>query len=199
MTTFLLIRHGENDVLSRALAGRAPGVHLNERGRKQAELLGRRLAGRGIGRILSSPMERARETAEPLARRLGLEIEICDSIIEIEYGAWTGKTMAELQTLEQWKQWNTLRSGTRPPGGESILEVQARTVGEIEKLRRAFPENTLALFSHGDPIRSALVYYLGMPLDMLQRLKISTASVSALKLGDWGAELHSFNETFDQE
>ena len=198
MTTFLLIRHGDNDVLSRALAGRAPGVHLNETGRKQAELLARHLAGRDIDRILSSPMERARETAEPLARRLGLEIEICDAISEIEYGAWTGKTMAEMQTLEQWKQWNTFRSGTRPPGGESILEVQARTVGEIEKLRRAFPEKTLALFSHGDPIRSILVYYLGIPLDMLQRLKIRTASVSVLKLSEWNAELHSFNETFDQ-
>jgi probable phosphoglycerate mutase len=195
MTTFYLIRHGDNDVLSYALAGRGPGVHLNANGQQQALRLAEHMADRGIDRIFSSPMERARETAEPLARKLGLKIEICEAITEINYGDWTGKTMVELEQVEGWKQWNTFRTGTRPPGGESILEVQARTVGQIEKLRRDFPNSSIALFSHGDPLRSTIVYYLGMPLDLIRRLKMNPASVTVLTINDWTAELHAFNLT----
>jgi len=198
MTTFYLIRHGDNDVLSYALAGRAPGVHLNTRGQQQALRLAEHLGGRAIDHIFSSPLERARETAEPLARKLGLKAEICDAITEINYGDWTGKTMTELEQMGGWKQWNTFRSGTRPPGGESILEVQARTVGQIEKLRRDLPNSSVALFSHGDPLRSALVYYLGMPLDLLRRLKLHPASVTVLAINEWTAELHAFNLTFEE-
>jgi probable phosphoglycerate mutase len=92
MTTFLLIRHGANDLVGKVLAGRTPGVHLNDPGRRQAEGLALRLANAGVQGVFSSPRERCRETAEPLARRLGLKVQIAGELQEIDHGAWTGQT-----------------------------------------------------------------------------------------------------------
>ncbi|HWH67867.1 MAG TPA: histidine phosphatase family protein, partial [Candidatus Sulfotelmatobacter sp.] len=96
MTIFYLIRHGENDWVGKAIAGRSPGVHLNAAGRQQAEQLAKQLAAHPIQQLFSSPLERARETAEPLARRLGLEVQIAPALTEMDFGQWTGKTLAEL-------------------------------------------------------------------------------------------------------
>ncbi len=195
-TTFYLVRHGDNDVLRHAIAGRRPGVNLNARGRLQAERLADALATHSIQQICSSPLERARQTAEPLAKRLNLPIQFSDELLEVDFADWTGKSMADLDQLDAWKQWTNFRTGARVPGGESIIEVQARMVREIERLCHAHPGQTVALFSHGDPIRTALIYYLGMPLDFIQRLAIRTASVSILSVDDQTARLHAFNLTF---
>jgi broad specificity phosphatase PhoE len=193
MALFYLIRHGENDLVGRGIAGRRPGTHLNAAGQAQAERLARHLSTFPIHHLFSSPMERARETAEPLARALGLPVEICEALNEIDFGDWTGKTFAELELQPAWKQWKTLRSLSRIPNGESMLEVQGRVVGELERLRRRYPDQHLALFSHGDPLRSAIAHYLGLPLDLAQRLEISPASVTVLSLGDWGVKLEGLN------
>ncbi len=195
MSTFLLIRHGENDLVGHAIAGRGPGIHLNETGRDQANRLADHLANSSIQQILSSPLERTRETAEPLAQRLGLPIQLSDRLLEVDFGDWTGKQIAELDRVGDWKQWNTWRSIGRIPNGESMFEVQARVVDEIEGLRRRFPDQKLALFSHGDPIRAAITYYLGMPLDMLLRLEISSASVTTFVVDDWTVRFHGINVT----
>ncbi len=195
-TVFYLVRHGDNDLLRHAIAGRQPNVHLNDRGRTQAERLGDELSIRSIEAIYSSPLERAYETAQPLARKLNLPIQTSNALIELDFAEWTSKSLPELEQLETWKQWKSFRTGARIPGGESILEAQARMVAEVERLRRQHPGRALALFSHGDPIRTVLLYYLGMPLDFLQRLAISTASVSILAVDDWGARLRVFNLTF---
>ncbi len=188
MTTFFLIRHASNDVLRTGIAGRQPGVHLNEQGRRQAESLAQCLASQGINHILSSPMERARETAEPLAKRLGLKVEVSPALNEVEFGDWTGRTFAELDQLPAWKQWNSLRSSARIPNGESMLRVQCRVVEEILRLKELWTEDTMALFSHGDPIRTAILYWLGMPLELVHRIEIRTASFSILSLDAWGAQ-----------
>lgn len=196
MTTFYLIRHAENDLVGKAIAGRAPGIHLNAEGRRQAQQLPERVAGYPIQHMFTSPLERARETAEPVAARLNLPLEISQPLIEIDFGDWTAKPIAELERMEEWRKWNTLRSAGRVPNGESMLEVQNRFVGEMERLRRLFPEQGIALISHGDPLRSALVYYLGMHLDMLLRIEISTASVSIISIDDWQARVLGVNLTF---
>ncbi len=193
MTTFLLIRHAENDLVGHSIAGRSPAVHLNPRGREQARHLAASLHEAGIQYIVSSPLERTRETAEPLAQKLGLEIEFAEALKEIDFGDWTGKRVAELDLLSEWQQWNTWRSLGRIPNGESMWEVQARIVGEIERLRRRFPAHKVAIFSHGDPIRAAITYYLGMPLDMLLRLEISSASVTTFVVDDWHVRFHGIN------
>ena len=185
------------DHLGKSLAGRRPRVSLNDRGRSEATWIADVLSRAGIQRIISSPLERCLETAAPLAQRLNLPAEVSTEITEVDFGDWTGMKMEELKTFEQWARYNTYRSGTRPPNGESIIEIQARMIGFVEKLSRQLPSRTFAIFSHGDPIRSVLTYYLGMPLDCLTRLEVSPGSYSILHLEPWGAEILAINRLPD--
>lgn len=198
MTTFYLIRHGSNDFAGKTLVGRTPGIHLNDTGRAEAERLANELAREPIQHLFSSPMERCRETAAPIAKRLNLEVQILDGLVEVEFGDWTGQEIAEMNSNELWQKWNTFRSGGRIPNGESIWEVQTRMVSVIEKLRRQFPDQVLALFSHGDPLRAAITYYLGMPIDFIHRLELSPASVSVLMIDDWTAKVQALNVRFGE-
>lgn len=194
MSCFYLIRHGSNDVLGKALAARLPNVHLNAQGREEARRTAEALKHKGITRIISSPLERTRETAGALAERLGLRIEIQEDIHEIGFGDWAGKTMTELESLPGWKAFNNYRSGTRIPNGELMLETQHRVVTRLERLRTEDPDAVFALFSHGDPIKVALGFYLGIPLDLLfSRLEISPGSYSVLRLEDWGPQILGVN------
>lgn len=195
MTEFLLIRHGDNDFLGHTLAGWMPGIHLNENGRAQAEWIADRLLHVPIRAIYSSPLERARETAEPLARRLGLEIRISDALGEVHLGEWTGRAFDELRNDPQWRRFNSFRSGARIPGGETMIEFQQRMLAAMEAIRREHPEGTVAVVSHGDPIRAVLCHYLGMPLDLIHRLEIEPASVSVIRLGDDWAQVLRINVT----
>jgi broad specificity phosphatase PhoE len=189
-----LVRHGSNDYLAKALlAGRSADVHLNEQGRAEAERLANELSLAGIQRIYSSPLERAVQTAEPTAQRLGLEIEISPDILEINFGDWTGRSLRDLDRDPAWKNFNLYRSGTRIPNGETMLESQNRMVGFIEKLFRENPNQTVAFFSHGDPIKSVFAYYLGIPLDLFTRIEISPGSYSILRLQPWGPQIIAIN------
>lgn len=193
MALFYLNRHGSNDWLGKGLAGRLPGVHLNAQGQAEAERLAAWLARRGIQRIISSPLDRARETAEPLARITGLNVEFSDSILEVDFGDWNGAVLAALNKDERWRLFTTYRSGTRIPNGELASEVQARVVQALDGWARESPDGVFALFSHGDPIRAALTYYLGMPLDLLTRMEVSPGSSSILKLEKSGPEVLGMN------
>jgi probable phosphoglycerate mutase len=193
-TTVLVIRHGYNDWVGRTLAGWTPGVHLNARGREQAERLAQRLAGVPIRVLYSSPLERTLETAEPLARQLGLEVRVCEALGELRLGEWTGRKLCDLENDPLWRRFNTQRSTTRIPGGELTLEVQARMVNALEGIRREHPDSVVAVFSHGDPIRSLLLHYLGMPLDLMHRIEIEPASVSVVALHEWGPQVMRMNE-----
>jgi probable phosphomutase (TIGR03848 family) len=195
MATFYLIRHAANDMVGTAIAGWTPGVSLNAEGRAQAERLGWKLLGRGITRIYSSPLERALETAAPVARALGLKVEVRDALGEVRFGEWTGKRVADLESLPRWRFFNQYRSGTRAPGGELAAETQARIAAELECLRARHPSETIAAVSHADVIRAALAYYLGMPIDLYQRIEVAPASFSVLELNDWGPRILSLNES----
>lgn len=196
MTTFYLIRHGSNDYFSHTLVGRKPGIHLNEAGRRESEELAEHLAAENIQKIFSSPLERCRETAEPLARRTGLKIELSDPLIEVNFGDWTGKLFRELETDERWRQWNAFRTGARIPNGETMLQVQSRTAGLVLALRQEFREQRIALVSHGDPLRAIMVYFLGAPLESIHRIEISPASVTVLEMSDWDAQFRCMNRRF---
>lgn len=195
MTTFLLIRHAVHSLVGKSIVGRAPGVHLSAEGRTQAERLAERLADAPIRAVFSSPLERARETAQPLAERLGLPVQVCAQITEVDYGDWTGRTLQELEGMPGWREYNTFRSGTRILNGELMLETQARMVSRMEALRREHPDGVLALVGHSDPLRAAVVHYLGLPLDLAQRIEISPASVTVLEVRDWGPRLLLLNDT----
>lgn len=198
MTTFFLVRHGLNDSVGKVIAGRMPGVHLNAEGRAQAERLAERLGNLAVAAIYTSPLDRAQETAAPLARRLNLEVQVSPALSEIDYGEWTGRAVHELTVEPLWKQYNLLRSITRIPGGEIMLESQARVVGEMERLYAALPTGSIVLVSHGDVIRSALAYYAGIPLDLFQRMEINCASISVISLSDHGPRILRMNDTGDE-
>jgi probable phosphomutase (TIGR03848 family) len=197
VATILLIRHAYNDWIGARIAGWTPGVHLNERGREQARRLGERLGSLPIRAIYSSPLERATETAAPLAERLGLEIRISEALGEVRFGEWTGKSMEELDAMREWTLFNSFRSVTRPPGGETAVEIQARMLAEIERLRAFHPDEMIVLVSHADVIRATLVYFAAIPLDLFHRIQIAPASVSILKLKDGGVHIARVNDTGD--
>lgn len=182
MTTFYLVRHGTNDFIGKAIAGRTPGVHLNSAGREQAQRVADRLYTEGIQRIICSPMERCQETALPLSSRINVPIETSENVIEINFGDYNGKTLKELEPLAEWKKWNTNRTLLHLPNGENIHEVQARMIREVLRLRRESPEQKIAIFSHGDPLRSIICYFLGISLDIMSRVEINPGSVSVVTL-----------------
>lgn len=192
-TRFLLIRHADHDYVGRVLVGRRPGVHLNERGREQAARLPGRLAQERLDLLCCSPLERAVETAEPLARATGLSPRVCPEIVELDYGEWTDRAIADLLEGEIWKRFHVARSCTRIPGGETLLEVQSRIVAWIERTRAEVGEGTVALISHGDVLRAAIAFYLAVPLDLMGRFEVGPASVSILEVSDWGPRILGLN------
>ena len=193
-TTVLLARHAAHDRLDRVLCGRMPGVSLSGEGRAQAGRLAERLARRHPTALYTSPLDRARETAAPLAARLGLDPRVAEGLAEIDVGDWTGRSFDELRGDPAWTAWNTRRSLARPPGGETMLAVQARAVGWLERARAGHGDETIALVSHADVIKAVLAHYLGLPLDQIGRFEVGPASTSTLVVGDWGAKVQALNE-----
>jgi probable phosphoglycerate mutase len=194
MTTLFLVRHATTDWVSQGLAGRTE-VPLSAQGRAEAARLVPRLAGARPDLVLSSPRRRCLDTAAPLAAAAGVPAEPDDALDEIDFGLWTGRRFDELGEDEHWLRWNAFRSGTRCPEGESMAEAQARVVGLCGRLSIEAPDARVVLFSHSDIIRSALAFWLGMPLDLLLRLEVAPASVSTVELGPWGPRVVSVNET----
>lgn len=180
-TYVLLIRHGENDwVGTDRLAGRSPGVHLNDKGRQQAQELAQLLQQQPIAAIYSSPLDRCVQTAQPLADALSLPVTVEPGVLEVDYGGWQAGHLKELAKLPEWHLVQHYPSTFRFPQGETLREVQSRALSAIERIRDAHPNQVVAIFSHGDVIRTTMAHYLGTPLDLFQRVIISTASISTL-------------------
>ena len=194
-TTFHLVRHAAHDRVGSVLCGRMPGVSLGDAGREQARRLSGRFATEAVAAVHSSPLERARETAEPIAARLGRSVAVNEGLTEIDFGAWTGQAFADLDGGAAWTAWNGARGVSRPPGGESMLEAQSRIVRAMEVLRGAHLDGAVVLVSHGDVIKAALLYHLGLGLDAWPRIEVEPASISTLVVGGWGAKVVRLNET----
>jgi probable phosphomutase (TIGR03848 family) len=181
VTHVLLIRHGENDwVGTDRLAGRTPHVHLNETGHRQAEEIAGYLSQQPVTAIYSSPLVRCLETAQPTALQLNLPVQEEPGILEVEYGEWQGGNLKELSKLPEWQLVQHSPSSFRFPNGETLYEVQNRAVAALERIRIQHPNQLVVVFSHGDVIRTTLAHYLGIPMDLFQRVLINTASISAL-------------------
>lgn len=196
----LLIRHATVELLGRVLYGRLPGIHLSDEGLRQAQQLAEALKQRyRIDAVVSSPLERARETARCIAEAQDIEVSIEEGINELDMGKWIGKSFDELFDTDAWKRYNGLRSINSPPGGEFILEVQTRaweTVQAIAARYQNAEDTTVALVSHGDVIRALLLLLLGMPVDHIHRLEIAPASVSEVLLGRGQPRVLTVNRTF---
>lgn len=196
MPVVLLIRHGENEYVKKGrLAGRKPGVHLNERGRAQARALAGGLAKLPIKAIYSSPLERTMETAFPLAEQFKLEVVPRDGLLEVDFGTWQDKTLKQLARRKLWKTVQHAPSHAAFPEGETFAEAQLRIAEELTALCQMHSDKDLiACVGHSDMIKLAVAYYLGLPLDLFQRLVVQPASVSTLHIAPGqGAHLINLN------
>jgi len=197
-TMVLLVRHGLTPTTGRMLPGRAPGLHLAEGGREQAQAVAERIARLpGVDAVYASPLERARETAAPIAAARGLRVRIDKALLEVDIGEWTG---LELRTARRFPEWRTVQgwpSGFRFPGGESILEMQSRIVAALERFRDAHPGGVVVAVSHADPIKAATIAALGAHLDMYQRVVISPCSVTTIAYGQGPPMVLSVNAVGD--
>lgn len=183
MQVVLLVRHAEADVDPKRLTGRAPGFGLSDTGRRQAESLGDRLRPVRLAAIYSSPIQRCRETAEEVAAGRKLSLRMSEDLQEVDFGSWQGRTYASLLRTKLWKTVQHVPSGAAFPQGESIRELQRRGVDAVEHIRAAH-RGTVAAFSHADVIKVIAAHYLGLHLDLFQRIVIPTASVTAIGFGD---------------
>lgn len=184
MAYILLLRHGQNEwVEKKRLAGWLPDIHLNEKGKQQATDLAERLAHLPLKAVYSSPVTRCMETAGYIGDALKLEIQALEDVGEVRYGEWEG---AEIEVLSKEKSWYAVQhypSRFRFPQGEALREVQARAVTALETLATQHEKSEMiAVVSHADLIKLVLAHYLGVHIDLFQRIVIAPASVSVLAL-----------------
>jgi broad specificity phosphatase PhoE len=195
VTIFHLVRHGEHVLRGRGiLAGRTPGVGLTATGHAEIAAVAERLAGEPIDAIYASPLQRTKESAVILAGRLDLPVQYRDDIIELDFGEWTGLTFDEVRRDARWEAWRTCRSMAVVPGGEGMRQVQERTINALTELRRAHDGGAVVIVSHGDVIRAAILFALGMPLDLYARVEIGLASISTIEIADFGFCVRQLNE-----
>jgi probable phosphomutase (TIGR03848 family) len=181
-TTILFVRHGTTATTGSVLPGRAPGLHLSDRGIEQATALAERLRelGRKPTALYVSPLERARETAAPIAKALRLRPVIDKGLLECDFGLWTGKRLATLARRAEWRAVQHAPSTFRFPDGESFSEMQLRMWETVTKIVKRHRNRTVIVVSHADPIKAAVTYAQGVPLDLFQRTVISPCSLSAV-------------------
>jgi probable phosphomutase (TIGR03848 family) len=184
MAVLLLIRHALTDQTGKRLYGRRPGVGLSDRGREQAAALADRVATVRPAALYSSPLERCVETAAPIAEATGLEVERLPAILEIDYGKWTGRQFSSLRGTKLWERVRRRPSAARFPEGEAMMDVQRRVVDALEEVAARHPRDAVAVVSHGDPIALALAHFLGLHIDLFQRIIAPPASVSAVVLSE---------------
>ena len=195
MTIFHLLRHGEHRLQGKICAGRAPGISLSDKGQAEAEAAAGRLAEAKIVAIYASPMERAQETAAIVGERLGIPVATHHDLNELDFGEWTGLTFDEVRKDERWPVWAQHRSLSCIPGGETMREVQRRMVEILVELRQRYPDEAVVLASHGDPIRAALTFCLGMPLDFFARIEVGTGSLSTVRIDGRGICVTAINRS----
>jgi broad specificity phosphatase PhoE len=192
----LLIRHGQVPTQDRI--GLRAALGLSERGQAQVRALAERLRRFEIATVFASPLLRTKETAQIITNGREIPLIAESSLIEVNHGDWENRSFEELAEEPVWKRFNTFRGGTRIPGGEMMIEVQARIVTFLQRISNEFRDRTMALVTHADVIRAAVCHYAGIPLDLSLRVEISPASLSILEIADWGARLVRLNDTGDE-
>jgi broad specificity phosphatase PhoE len=182
MATIYLVRHADHSAPDEVLIGRTKGVGLCDSGFTQARQLALQFARRRVTLVQASPQLRARETAEPLGIMLGRAVEVSDCLDEIDYGAWTGRSFHDLADDPEWNRWNCSRSGARPPGGESMQELQRRAVAHLEEMNRQQPDGEIVMVTHAEVIRAAILHFVGLHIDSYARIAVPKASVTRVRL-----------------
>jgi probable phosphomutase (TIGR03848 family) len=197
-TTILLVRHGLTPTTGRLLPGRKPGLHLSDAGRQQADAAAARIAKlKRVSAIYASPLERARETAMPIARVRGLALRIERGLLELDVGRWTGERLDRASKRPEWSTVQRHPSGFRFPGGESFMEMQARMTDTLARLVERHRGGVIVAVSHADPIKAVVAHALGMHLDLFQRLVIAPASITTIAYAGGPPMVLGVNTTAD--
>jgi broad specificity phosphatase PhoE len=180
MTIIHLVRHAVHDLVAHVLVGRNQDVRLSATGLQQSRALAADFAAEAIACVQSSPQPRAWQTAQPIATSRGCAVEIVPALDELDMGAWTGRTFADLDGDPFWQQWNSARGNARPPDGESMGELQVRLLQHLRRTRQKHPDGRIVMVTHAEAIRAAVLHALAWPLDAFGRLQIDPASVTTL-------------------
>lgn len=195
-TLVLLVRHGQTPTTGKVLPGRAPGLHLADTGRQQAERAAARLAELPkVDAIYASPLERARETAAPIAAARKMKVRIDRGLLECDFGDWTGAELAKLYKLPEWQTVQRAPSTFTFPKGESFTAMQTRIVGAVDRIRAAHPGGVVVCVSHADPIKALVAHAMGTHIDLFQRIVISTCSITAIAYGAGAPVVLTVNST----
>jgi probable phosphomutase (TIGR03848 family) len=195
-TRVLLVRHGHTESTGTILPGRTPGLNLSDTGRAQAQGTAELIAeGATVDAVYTSPLERARQTAAPIAAAARQRAKVDRGLLEVDFGEWTGQQLAALMKKPEWATVQRSPSSFRFPGGESFAEMQLRIVSTTDRLRAAHPGGTIVCVSHADPIKAAIAHAIGTHLDLFQRIVVSPASVSVLAFLNGGPVVLSVNST----
>jgi probable phosphomutase (TIGR03848 family) len=193
VTTFYLVRHAVTAHTGHKLTGWMEGVHLNEEGERQAEAVASMLSEVRFEAIYSSPIDRTMETAQAIAAHHKLKIIKRAGIGEVRYGAWTGRSLKALSKTKLWTVIQRWPSNVRFPQGETLREVQSRALNEVERIREEHPKGVVCCVSHADTIKLIVAHYLGVHIDLFQRIFIGPASVSVIHIGQFGPQVLSLN------
>lgn len=195
-TLVLLVRHGTTPTTGKVLPGRARGLHLAPRGIEEAQRAAQRIAElERVAAIYASPLERTRQTAAPIARALGTAVRVDRGLLECDFGSWTGQSLHRLMKRPEWTTVQRTPSAFRFPNGESFVEMQTRMVGALDNIRRRHPGRTVVCVSHADPIKAVVAHAMGTPLDLFQRIVISTCSITAIVYSDGAPTVLTVNST----
>lgn len=191
-----MVRHGKTPSTGKLLPGRAKGLHLSDTGIQEALVVAERLSKiKKVAAIYASPLERARETASPIAKALKQKVIINKGLLECDFGDWTGEELAKLMKLPEWSNVQRAPSTFRFPKGESFTEMQTRMVSTLDDLRKKHSGGVVICVSHADPIKAAVAHAMGTHIDLFQRIVISTCSVTAVSYSSFGPVVLTVNST----
>ena len=191
-----MVRHGKTPSTGKLLPGRAKGLHLSDTGIQEALVVAERLSNiKKVAAIYASPLERARETAAPIAKALKQKVIINKGLLECDFGDWTGEELAKLMKLPEWSNVQRAPSTFRFPKGESFTEMQTRMVSTLDDLRKKHSGGVVICVSHADPIKAAVAHAMGTHIDLFQRIVISTCSVTAVSYSSFGPVVLTVNST----
>jgi probable phosphomutase (TIGR03848 family) len=193
MTILYLVRHGVTDHTGHRLSGRIPGLHLSEEGVAEAEAAARLLSKVKLSAVYSSPIERTMETAEVIAKAQGVDVIVREDLTEVDYGKWSNRSFKSVRGTKLWTTVQRWPSSARFPSGESIREVQSRALAEIDRIRTDHPRRRVCCVTHAEVIRLILAFYLGIHIDLFQRIVVGPASTTIVNLGDDGPRVLAVN------
>lgn len=193
MTTLWLVRHAVTAHTGKKLSGWMDGIPLTEEGKTQAAVTADAMQHLPLKAVYSSPLDRTAQTARAIARPHGLAVRSLRGIGEVEYGRWTNRSMKGLIRTKLWTKVQQWPSAARFPEGESIREVQVRALAAIEKIAEEHPEDSVCCVSHADVIKLVMAHYLGVHIDLFQRIVVAPGSISAVALSDRGPMVLGLN------